>query len=632
MALRLSSAWAIFADPPHCTAAHAQAWLPTFQREIPVTWHPARVAMLWTNFIATAEKSLTSTPLTFCSWNPMDQPMQPWVSFALIPCIASSMHSVSVSCKSETKFSYFSARLRRDDLACIGRDFSPCYLLIGRELLFALLWRSAKFFVFCIPHLNRKWLQRVLYSCRCEMFFTTWQHQTQGCKDEWKINTYLRNNNLAWLSALVKHKVYAPKRWVLWILQWALRPASCAGVSKKWARIYTRFLRLLMVASMILLAISKQSEKPRKLVGAMLQTFYIIRLRTDRCLALESSGIFPVGKGFLSLTLEIGSRCLWVLDTESSLVFPSPTFSTQLAERRCWRILAQPFGVLRFLLALLSRFVEFRSDMYFRHLFDAQGLEAQKGKMHHGIWFDISSFLLAICWWRDGPLTNECRSKDWEKAFMHHSRVWSSKGLAKTVVQSRWASRSLFGMLSWAGGWPIHVTSDASKSDRLGCWSWLSSITDADIGLPNQNGLTTGSLLPWSVSLGSTATNQTSFTLWTCPLRTLPGEWNSSRNRVGTSKLKSLSETRLWRLVTIFVRPATISKIPSWESMQLTIQSLSIKMKIASMLGWGVSRKRKRNLGIFLQRLRTAACKTLWRFISRLVSQPLNASVPLYGL
>ena len=49
-----------------------------------------------------------------------------------------------------------------------------------------------------------------------------------------------------------------------------------------------------MAASTILLAISKQSEKPRKLVGALLQTFYIIRFRTDPCLVLESAGIFSV--------------------------------------------------------------------------------------------------------------------------------------------------------------------------------------------------------------------------------------------------------------------------------------------------------------------------------------------------
>ena len=163
-------------------------------------------------------------------------------------------------------------------------------------------------------------------------------------------------------------------------------------------------------------------------------------------------------------------------------------------------------------------------------------------------------------------------------------------------------------MLSWSGGCPITSPDDSSNYGWLGCWSWLSSITDADIGLPNQNGLTTGSLSPWSVSLGSTATNQTSFTLWTCPLRTLPGELNSSGNRVGISKLKSQSETSLWRLVTIFVSSAKISKIVSWASMQLTIQSLSIKTKTASMLGWGVSRKRKRNRGTFLQRLRAAAC------------------------
>ena len=129
-------------------------------------------------------------------------------------------------------------------------------------------------------------------------------------------NTYLRNNNLAWLSALVKHKVYAPKRWVLWILQWALRPASCAGVSKKWARIYTRFLRLLMAASTILWATSKQLEKPRKLVGALLQTFYIIRSRTDSSLALKSAGIFSAGEGFPSLILATGSICLPELDTD----------------------------------------------------------------------------------------------------------------------------------------------------------------------------------------------------------------------------------------------------------------------------------------------------------------------------
>ena len=29
----------------------------------------------------------------------------------------------SVSCRSESKFRYFSARLRRDELACIRRDF-----------------------------------------------------------------------------------------------------------------------------------------------------------------------------------------------------------------------------------------------------------------------------------------------------------------------------------------------------------------------------------------------------------------------------------------------------------------------------------------------------------------------------
>ena len=162
-------------------------------------------------------------------------------------------------------------------------------------------------------------------------------------------------------------------------------------------------------------------------------------------------------------------------------------------------------------------------------------------------------------------------------------------------------------MLSWSGGCPIHAIGDSSKSERLGadlvecnhrCRNWFAK----------PKWFMIWSLSPWSVSLGSIATNQTSLVLWTCPLRTLPGELNSSGNRVGISKLKSQSETSLWRLVTIFVSPAKISKMPSWASMQLTIQSLSIKTKTASMLGWGVSRKRKRSRGISLQRLRAAAC------------------------
>ena len=197
---------------------------------------------------------------------------------------------------------------------------------------------------------------------------------------------------------------------------------------------------------------------------------------------------------------------------------------------------------------------------------------------------------------------------------MHTSVSETVQGPSQNSGVTPMAIKTIVPMLFWSGCCPIHAIGDSSKSERLGCWTWLSAITHAEIGLPYQDSLTIWSLSPWSVSLGSTATNQTSFTLLTCPLRTLPREWNSLGNRVGTSKLKSLSETRLWRLVTIFVSPAKISIIPSWAFMQLTIQSLSIKTKTASMLGWGVSRKRKRNHGIFLQRLRAAACKTLWRF------------------
>ena len=193
-------------------------------------------------------------------------------------------------------------------------------------------------------------------------------------------------------------------------------------------------------------------------------------------------------------------------------------------------------------------------------------------------------------------------------------RSYTSKDLLKTVVQRRWPLRPLFPMLSWSGGCPITSTDDSSKSERLGGWSRLNAITDADIGLPNQDCLKIWSLSPWSVTLGSTATNRMSFALWTCHLRRLPGELNSSGSRVGTSKLKSLSETSPWRVVMIFASLAKISRIPLWASMQLTIQSLSIKMKTASMLGWGVSRKRRRNLVVFLQMLKAAASTTLWRF------------------
>ena len=166
-----------------------------------------------------------------------------------------------------------------------------------------------------------------------------------------------------------------------------------------------------MAASTILLAISKQSEKPRKLVGAMLQTFYIIRFRTDPCLVLESAGIFSVWEGFSLTHRSTCSRCLWEPDADPVPGFSLPTFSTQQAEHRgCFaeRTLAPSFRVLLCLFAVLSRFFEFRSDMYFRHPFDAQGFEAQKGEMHHGVWFDVSSFLSEICWWRDSPLTDEC--------------------------------------------------------------------------------------------------------------------------------------------------------------------------------------------------------------------------------
>ena len=114
-----------------------------------------------------------------------------------------------------------------------------------------------------------------------------------------------------------------------------------------------------MAASTILLAISKQSEKPRKLVGAMLQTFYIIRFRTDPCLVLESAGIFSVWEGFSLTHRSTGSRCLWEPDADPVPGFSLPTFSSQQAEHRgCFaeRTLAPSFRVLRCLLAVLSGF------------------------------------------------------------------------------------------------------------------------------------------------------------------------------------------------------------------------------------------------------------------------------------
>ena len=77
-------------------------------------------------------------------------------------------------------------------------------------MLFWLAFEEIFSFLLFVHHLHRKWLQRVLRSFFCEMLFTECRNHTQGHKNERKINTYLRNNNLVCLSALDKHKVYTP--------------------------------------------------------------------------------------------------------------------------------------------------------------------------------------------------------------------------------------------------------------------------------------------------------------------------------------------------------------------------------------------------------------------------------------
>jgi len=114
-----------------------------------------------------------------------------------------------------------------------------------------------------------------------------------------------------------------------------------------------------MAASTILLATSKQWEKPRKLVGGLWQTFYIVRSRTESCLALKSAVIFSAGEGFsLTHPLNRFNMSFRARSWPTSRIF-LPMLSIQLAENGCLfdeRTLAPPFRVLRLLLAVLSRF------------------------------------------------------------------------------------------------------------------------------------------------------------------------------------------------------------------------------------------------------------------------------------
>ena len=167
-----------------------------------------------------------------------------------------------------------------------------------------------------------------------------------------------------------------------------------------------------------------------------------------------------------------------------------------------------------------------------------------------------------------------------------------------------WSRAGHEDVINWIGTFAImargcHAQGTGECNHRCGKWFpesvWLEDLNPS----------------PWSVSLGSTATNQTSFALWMSSLRTLPELLKISGNRVGKLKPKFQYETGLWSVVTISVSPEEISTLLSWVFTQPTIQSSSIKTKTALTPGLGESRRRKTSHGLFHRRLMEAVCATI---------------------
>ena len=81
---------------------------------------------------------------------------------------------------------------------------------------------------------------------------------------------------------------------------------------------------------------------------------------------------------------------------------------------------------------------------------------------------------------------NQCRSEDWQTDFNQLTQWLLVKGFpsaaALATLKNIVPNVVLIQML------PVQATGKSSKSARLGCWSRLSAITDAEIDLSNQLG------------------------------------------------------------------------------------------------------------------------------------------------
>ena len=181
----------------------------------------------------------------------------------------------------------------------------------------------------------------------------------------------MRNNNLVCLSALDKHMVYAPssESYEFFSELSSLLPAlECPKSEPEFIRGFcdcwwqqVRFCR----------QFQNSQRSPESWSALCCRPFTSFVFGQTVVWHVIQPVSFPLGRDFLSLILKTGSRCLSELDTD-----PSPYFS-------------------------------FANVLY------------TTGRTSRLLCWENSCFTI-----QSNALSLGCRSKDWEKAFMHHIRVW----------------------------------------------------------------------------------------------------------------------------------------------------------------------------------------------------------------